>query len=202
MTTKEFIYKSEKFEKEFIKKVYGIVTEYAGAVLRARISDRVAMHETNSKGGKFSTYSKKPTLSSGTTILGKHVWRYYTGTKGRKKAMEWRTVKGRHLFIVPGGYAEIRRLSGRLNTNKNYFLTGDMWEGFGIRNRKLLPNGFKITMGGTTADTKKKRGAQKKINWNSEREGISIIDANKQEEKELIEFVDICMQQELNKIFK
>jgi hypothetical protein len=121
MTTKEFTYKSEKFEKDLIPKAYKIVAAYAGLTLIQQITSRIIETQTNAKEQKFPKYSTRPILTSGTTDKGSHVWRKLASTKAKRRNLKWYTINGHRLFVVPGGYAEIRRLSGELNTYKNFF---------------------------------------------------------------------------------
>jgi hypothetical protein len=196
VTTKEFIQKSEKFERELVPKAYKLVAAYAGLTLINQITSRIIETQTNAKGQKFPKYSTRPTLSSGTTLKGQHVWRKLASSKEKRRNLKWYTINGHRLFVVPGGYAEIRRLSGELNAYKNFFWTGEMWKKTGITARKLSANGFKIRIAGRTP------AAQDKLDWNSEREGINLLDVTPTEEKELIAYVDTWIQSELNKTFK
>lgn len=186
-----------KIEKDIPEKVFGIVQKYAGLTLVSDISNRVVMRQRNARGARFSRYSDKPILSSGTTERGTHVWRALASTKSKRRDLDWVTIKkgGRniHLFVVPGGYAEIRRLSGFTNRRKSFEWTGEMWKKFGVRKSQRRPTGFTIRLAGLTPE------AQRKLDANSEREGINIIDITPREERELAGYVDRWLQKEINK---
>ena len=64
---------------------------------------------------------------------------------------------------------------------KDYRLTGEMWNGFGIKEVKKQTN--TVILGGKTTVS------QYRINKNSERDSDNIIAANEQEEKELADAV-------------
>lgn len=194
MTVKEFEKKSKDLERAITTRMYDIVAAYAGLTMVSQISNRVIDTQTNAKESKFSRYSDKPVLSSGTTDRGKHVWNALASSKTKRRQLEWVTYNGHRLFVVPGGYAEIRRLSGELNTNKNFFWTGEMWKKFGIVKKQRTKSGFRIRLGGRSL------ASQDKINWNSEREGINIIDVTPEEEKELIGYIDTWIDNEIRKV--
>lgn len=193
MTVKEFESKSKNLERAITTKMFDIVAAYAGLTMVSQISNRVIDTQTNAKGSKFPRYSDKPVLSSGTTERGKHVWNKLASSKTKRKQLEWVTVNGHKLFVVPGGYAEIRRLSGELNTNKNFFWTGEMWKKFGITKKQRTKTGFRIRLAGLNAE------AQKKMDENSRREGINILDLTQQEEKELAQYIDTWIDGEIRK---
>jgi hypothetical protein len=85
MTTKEFTYKSDKFEKDLIPKAYKIVAAYAGLTLIQQITSRIIKTQTDANVNKFSKYSSRPTLSNGTTEIGKHVWRKLASSKDKRR---------------------------------------------------------------------------------------------------------------------
>jgi len=196
MTTTEFIKKSDDFDRNLVRGAFKIVSAYAGLTLIAEISGRVISNQIDAQGRKFPKYSTRPIFTTGKTDKGDHVWRKLAGSKTKRKQLQWRTINGHPMFLVPGGYAEIRRLSGELNIYKNFFFTGEMWKKFGIVASKLKKNGFMIRLGGKTPE------AQRKIDENSKRERANIIDASEKEEKALAVYVDEWLQQEINKRFK
>jgi len=138
-----------------------------------QIHTRVVEQQKNAKGNLFSTYSTKPTLSSGTTAKSKSVWNELA------KTADWVTIKRKgknvHLFVVKGGYREIRKIEGFNNEHKSFEFTTQMWRGFGIKRTEKSSGRFAVVLGGRNAES------QDKIDWNSEREGVDIIDASKQE---------------------
>jgi len=145
----------------------------------AQIHTRVVDKQVNAKGQRFSRYSTKPTLSSGTTAKSKRVFNALAGSKKKRSELDWVTIKRRgkntHLFVVKGGYREIREIEGFSNENKSFEFTTQMWRGFGVKRTEKSSGRFAVVLGGRNAES------QDKIDWNSEREGVDIIDASKQE---------------------
>lgn len=132
--------------------------------LAAAVSSRVIDQGLNFKGQPFSPYSKK-------TIPAFRFW-----GKSRTQAAE---KKVRDLARNKGAlsYDGFRGLNNLRTGTKNFEFTGEMWRKFGIVRTNLLGERFTISLGGTTT------AAQTKIDENSEREGVSIIEASADDEK-------------------
>jgi hypothetical protein len=201
-TIAEYNQKLGKFYTGLSVKIFEKCAEYAGADLRAQITNRVIMTQTNTNEESFSAYSTNPILTSGHYIRDKKtktdevssLWdrdkvrklkKGYVLTGHPKEDFKWVTIKGKHLFEVPGGYAELRSLFDRSsNTNKSFDFSGQTWKEFNVTKKSVSKNGFKIRMGGTT------KLSQNLINWNSEREGVAIIDPTQKEVDALCKRVD------------
>ena len=82
---------------------------------------------------------------------------------------------------------------GFIGTDKNFALTREMWSRFGAVNKKRTEGSIEIGLGGKNKD------AQVKINTNTKREGISIIEASKQERDEQDAFFDKWLAEYLSK---
>jgi hypothetical protein len=192
MTSTEFIQKSKDFEKNLIRNCYNYVAEVAALQLVSEISNRVVMTQTKANGNKFSRYSRKPMYVSRDNeyLIKKQAMasRALHPTKTKKK--DSKTV------YYPGGYAELRRAAGEFNALKNFFFYGTMWRDFGITQRKLFKNGFKIRLAGKT------ELSQDKMDGHSKKNRTNILAASKEEEKELAANIDIWVQQQINKYFK
>lgn len=134
--------------------------------LAALVTNRVVQKGENFRGGSFSRYSSKTVAA----------WRFWG--QSRTQAAE---KKVRSLSRAKGAlsYKEFRELNNLNSTKKNFEFTGEMWRKFGIVKEKKTSTGFRISLGGTTP------GAQNKIDENSEREGISIIEANENEKSKV-----------------
>lgn len=188
MTIQEYNDRLEKFKNKLATFIFKKVAAYAGADLTAQIENRVQQTQKKAKGGKFSTYSTRPMLTSGTTKKSQRVWRTMAGSKEKRKHLDWVTIKkaGKnvHLFELPGGYAEMRRLEGFSNKHKSFEFTGAMWDKFGVTSLKTRKTGFTIKLGGTTGYS------QDLINIHSKREGIDIIDVSNKEQEFLSKNVD------------
>jgi hypothetical protein len=167
-----------------------------GAIVAIR--DRVQFTGTDWRGRKFSPYSTRPILSSGTTEKSKRVGRALASSKKKRRQLEWRTIqhKGRNvrLFIVPGGYKQIRQLEGLQTGHKDFWFSTEMWTGFGVKRVKKGRREIVVTLGGRTA------ASQRKIDANSAREGVSIIGLSDSELKELGKTVEIELQKYIKKV--
>jgi hypothetical protein len=169
--------------------------------LKAKIAHRV--RETNILGsGKSYDYSKKPMLVGRKSFLPNkgYAWKeVYDDAKSKKEKDEgihWVTIKHKNgntyrLIVLPGGYAELRRLEKNLNTKKNYSRSGEMWKGFGIK--QVEPK--KITIGGRDEIYP---ASQQRINFNSERDKDNIIAPNQKEIDELTRFLEIETKKYIN----
>jgi hypothetical protein len=188
MTITEYNKNLENFRKSFKGFMMKKVAAYAGADIRAQIENRVEQTQTDAHGGKFSKYSTEPMLTSGNTTKSKRVWTELADSKKKRKELSWVTLKkgGKnvHLFELPGGYAELRRLEGFSNANKSFEFTGIMWDQFDIVDAQIKNDGFLIRMGGVTDYS------QNLINIHSEKEGIAIIDMSLKEQQDINKRVD------------
>jgi hypothetical protein len=199
MTTTEYIKKLEDFKKDLPKAIFSKLTAWAWSDIRGMVENRVEQTQTNARGGKFSKYSTRPMLTSGNTKKSANVWRKMAGSKEKRKELNWVTLKKKgkniHLFELPGGYAELRRLENFTNVNKSFEFTGAMWDQWGplMSQCKVYPDGFLVRMGGMT------EYSQELINKHSQDEGIDIIDMSNEEIKTLCQNVDIWILQELKK---
>lgn len=195
MTIDEYNRQLKKIENKLSKEVARTIELYAKSNLIGLITNRVIQRQKNAKGSKFSKYSKKPIYTDGVTEKSSNVYEKLAGSKSKRAKLKWITVKqgGKDvsLFQVPGGYAEIRKIEGFSNTSKSFEFTGEMWKKFGITSVRR-GNTPVITLGGKT------KAAQDKINDNSKREGIDIIDITKKEELLVAKEID----KQLEKIFK
>jgi hypothetical protein len=161
------------------------------------IHNRVVNTQKNYLGGNFSQYSRTPILTSGKTAKSKKVGRALASSKAKRKQLKWVTVKsgGRNvsLFELKGGYAELRSWEGFTNIYKSFEFTTQMWRGFGVKRTQKTPTEIIITIGGKNLES------QKKIDVNSRREGINIINISDSELKELAIMVDKELQRYVTK---
>ena len=155
----------QRFE-DLIDFVESELPRYAEQVLAsdiiALVTNRVVQRGENYLGSKFTPYSNKTVAA----------WRFWG--KSRNQAAERRV---RALSRARGAltYTEFRKLNNLNSDNKNFEFTGEMWRKFGIVKRSNLGQKFVISIGGTTPS------AQTKIDENSAREGMSIIEASDKE---------------------
>lgn len=147
--------------------------------LNEKIRIRVRNTGTNAKGSKFKPYSTgflllRPSMEA--TI----------GAGNMRKALaeaNWYTTKsGKKHAILPGGYKRLRELSGRKTAFKNFEFTTAMWKDYGIKDKKVEDTNIKIISKGDKE--------QYKIDFNSEREGIEIIEPSQKEIEEFNAYVN------------
>lgn len=186
--TKEIDKLKTKLRTELAKDIVNIISQDIVSMIENRVRDK----GKDANGASFGPYSRKPMLTSGTTLKSRRVWRAMAGTKKKRNSLNWVTIKkgGKniHLFELKGGYAQLRKLEGFTNKSKSFEFTGEMWRKFGVVRVSATSRGVTVTIGGKTT------ASQDKIDWNSEREGRSIIDISKQELKYLEDKVDKFIQ--------
>lgn len=201
MTVDEFIVNLGKFEKRMIPSVYeAFIAPKIGFDIASTVRERVINKQISGDETNFGAYSTRPMLTSGTTIKSKNIWRQKAASKTARRNLKWVTLKkaGKniHLFELPGGYAELRRLEGFSNRNKSFWFRGgyqSMWSNFKLINKNKTENNARFVFGGRTPE------AQDLINYNSAREGKSIIAITERERKELIKHIDGLVENELKK---
>jgi hypothetical protein len=188
-----YIINLTKLQEQFTPMLLNKIKGKAAFLVLEPMAKRVQQKGENATGGKFSPYSTKPTLSSGKTPKGSTVWRELAGSKEKRKELEWVTVKGRHLFIIKGGYKEIRKIEGLETSFKNYTFTGEMFKQILVtKETQDTDSTIVVTISANEANQ------QKKLNWTSENEGISIIALNKAEQKAYNDFVHTCADELLS----
>jgi hypothetical protein len=162
------------------------------------IENRVRTTGRNYQGRPFKPYSRKPTLSSGVTAKSGAVGRALAGSKTKRRQLQWRTVKHKgknvRLFVVPGGYAQVRKIEGLQTRHKDFWFTTMMWRGFGTKHVQKTPGKVTITLGGKTQES------QDKINRNSDREGVNIVNISNQELDLLAKMIDKEIQRYVNRL--
>ena len=162
------------------------------------IEQRVQNTGRNHLGNPFKPYSTRPMLTSGTTAKSKAVWNKMAGSKAKRRELDWVTIKRRgkniRLFELKGGYKQMRRLEGLQTGHKDFWFTTQMWRGFGVKRVLKGKDKMIITIGGKNGES------QNKIDRNSDREGVNIIDISDQELKLLAKQIDQQIQKYINKV--
>ncbi len=154
-----------------------------GTDLTALVTNRVVQRGQDFRGRPFKPYSTK-------TVAAFRFW-----GRSRNQSAEERVRK----ISRAGGalsYSEFRGLNNLNTDKKNFEFTGQMWRQFGIVKINVNDGRFKIVIAGTTTD------AQKKIDENTEREGISIIEASDGERGVATEGIRAWLDQASNRIIK
>ena len=107
--------------------------------------------------------------------------------------LDSKTAKGGKFSDYSPNYLKWKKKKkGFLGTDKNFALTRTMWSKFNITNTSRKEGFFEVTLAGTSPD------GQDKINWNSKREEISIIEASKEDQ----EAQDAFLQKWLNEFLR
>jgi len=162
------------------------------------IEQRVQNTGKNYLGNSFRPYSTKPILTSGTTAKSKAIWNQLASSKASRRDLDWVTIKRRgknvHLFELKGGYKQLRQLEGLQTAHKDFWFTTQMWRGFGVKRILKNKGSMVITIGGKDPES------QNKIDRNSKREGVNIINISDQELEKLAKQIDQQIQKYINKV--
>ena len=158
----------DKFDDliEFVRKE---LPKYAQRTLAgdvaALVINRVTLTGKNYKGQPFKPYSKNAVAA------------YKFWGKSRTQTAENKVRKLSRARSALS-YSEFRELNNLPVNKKTFDFTTEMWRKFGFINADVRADGaFKISLGGQNTS------AQKKIDENTAREGISIIEASGKEER-------------------
>lgn len=162
MTIREEIQRLEELIR-FIEVDLPRYAERVGAIdLAALVADRVINKGEDFRGRAFTPYSTN-------TVAAWRFWGKSRNQSAEKKVRDLARKKG----VL--AYDEFRKLN-KLNTDKkNFEFTGEMWKKFGVLRADVNSAGFKVIIGGQT------KASQDKIDANSQREGVSIIEASESE---------------------
>ena len=198
MTPEESVKRFQKLLRMINRKLPTFIKETTAHNAAAYVALRVQQTGKNFRGNPFKPYSTKPILTSGTTSKGKNVWRAMGSAETRKRGLNWVTIKrqGRniHLFELKGGYKQLRRLDGLQTGHKDFTYSSIMWNSFGVKRTVNSKGKVVVTIGGKTQDS------QDRIDWNSKREGVEIINISDQELDKLAKQIDQQMQKYINKV--
>lgn len=147
--------------------------DYAKNVLvadvTALVSDRVVQTGKDYTGASFKPYSTKQ-------IPAFRFWGKSRTQAAENKVRQLSKKKdksGKNVGAL--SYNEFRKINNLKNDKKNFEFTGEMWRKLGIVRSQISAGKFFISVGGTTS------AAQDKIDSNSSREGVNIIEASETE---------------------
>jgi len=164
----------------------------------AAVARRVQETGKNYLGNSFKPYSTKPMLTSGTTSKSKAIWNQLASSKTSRRELDWVTIKRRgkniRLFELKGGYKEMRRRETLQTGYKDFSFSQVMWNSYGVKRTVNSKGKVVVTIGGKTQDS------QDRIDWNSKREGVEIINISDQELKKLAKNMDKQIQKYINKV--
>ena len=129
----------------------------------ALVTNRVVQKGENFRGTSFKPYSSRTVAA----------WRFWGQSRTQAAERRIRAISRARGAL---SYQQFRELNNLKSDKKNFEFTGEMWRKFGIVRSSQIGEKFVISIGGTTPS------AQEKIDDNSAREGISIIEASQREE--------------------
>ena len=167
--------------------------------LAAMISQRVINTGVNENNSKFTPYSTKTTLVGRSSFTSDEAWEKIAGSKKKRSALDWVTYKGHKLVVLDGGYKKIRELEGREVGHKSFERTGELWGkggdkgGWGVVAVTSEGGKTKVTLGF------KRDKFNEIVEGQNKREGVSIVGATKQEEKEIANLFNESVKEFLSK---
>lgn len=124
--------------------------------LAQAVADRVIEEGRSAEGDKFSAYSD----------VDLPAFFYFNRSANQAGEGRVRQAAKERKSI---SYRDFRNYNNRPTDKKNFSFTQDMWRNFGVRSIVGAGGNLSIVLGA------KSESARKKIAWNSQREGVSII---------------------------
>ena len=101
--------------------------ELATRNLETDIKVRVFEEHLDINGAKLGQYSTTPTLIGAKSFINKGgANSFFTAEKKKEPKGQWRTVKGKHLFVLDGGYKELRAIQGRPTSEIDLQYSGEL----------------------------------------------------------------------------
>lgn len=123
--------KLEKLEKVEVDKTARI----AALTLQASIANRVFQDGEASNEGLIGNYSTKDMLIGAKSFIRKTEANKMFGSPTKRRKLQWVTVKGKHLAVLPGGYAALRTLQGRQANRVDLHMTGKLLSEWSMEGR-------------------------------------------------------------------
>ena len=127
-----------------------------GAEAVRMIKERVIEKGIDAKGGKYRPYSTKPTLIGCKSFIQKGACDSVFGSKDKRKKLEWVTINGHKLAVLPGGYKKIREMQGRQTAHVDFTMTRNMWNDINIISREGNHRNGEVIIGARKESEKKK----------------------------------------------
>lgn len=148
MTLSEYM---QKVDSQIKAEIQTFLNVQIGAGALALIDNRIRQRGEKAEGGGFKPYSSRPSLIGAKSFTSKvYADKVFGGKKN--KSLEWRTVKGHHLAIMPGGYKQIRETEGRQTGHKDYERTSELWKSIHVIGTNETTPGIFQTKVGTQND--------------------------------------------------
>jgi hypothetical protein len=146
------------------------------------IYQRVHNSGTDAKGQKYAPYSTKPMLV-GCKSFRVNDCNTIFGSKEKRKGLEWRTVNGHHLAILPGGYKQWRQIRGAQVNYVDFAVTNTMWNDINVEKSGTVSKQGDHMRGVAIIGAKQEQ-EKKKLAGNTKRKG-DILDLNQKEIEDL-----------------
>ncbi|MEN6568981.1 MAG: hypothetical protein ABFC18_03110 [Rikenellaceae bacterium] len=169
-----------------------------------KIKERIQGSGVNAKGEKFKPYSTKEMLVGGKSFRKKDATMFFN-----RKGLDWKSLRkpgvgkppeGKHnkksdyvrLAVLPGGYKQLREISGLQASFVDFTFTTDMWSNIGIVSDVAEANKGIVRI---SAKTEKEK---KKLEGNTARRG-NILELSDKELAEVSETFGMRLQQIIDK---
>lgn len=181
-----------------LKRVQANIMAKIGEDAYIKIRDRVIKTGINAKGAKFKPYSTKSMLIGAKSFRNEKYANQFLGSKQKRSQFDWKTLKGSsgfaaylaassgesrgegvRLAVLPGGYAQLRRMQGMQADHVDFMVNGRMWS-----NISLISSTADHSQGIAIIGAKEEKEKQK-LAGNTARKG-DILDLSKKEIDELI----------------
>lgn len=179
MTGEELNKRFAKTVREIESNIKADIMVRLGVEALRFIKERVIETGVDAKGKKYAPYSTKPTLVGCKTFVQKSACQALLGSKEKRKKLEWRTVDGHKLAILPGGYRQIRQLQGRQVNHVDFSVSNNMWSDINIISNPSDHNKGTVIIGA------RKESEKRKLEGNTKRKG-DILDLNQKEIDDLL----------------
>ena len=135
---------------------------------------RIFIHGINSQNRSIGRYSIRPTLAGRRSFVTKAGFNKFAGTKAKRRKLQWRTVGGKKLFVVVGGYKAIKSADGRQTVFVDLIRTDALRKDFARAPHKVANNKY-------VADIRRDENTIKATS-NEKRFGGPIFNLTKSEE--------------------
>lgn len=167
-------------EREFPSFLEFIVAKDSIALIRKRFRET----GLGADGLPFKPYSTKSTLIGAKSFTGKGFAESVLGTREKRRELQWRKVKGHNLAILPGGYAQIRKIEGRQIDHKDFERTSEMWKSIRALRSFKTDIGYAVEIGSEVPLS------NKKLEGHLAREGKPILALSKEEEAQVSKTIE------------
>lgn len=134
MDLQEYIKRTDNVVKAMSDFNGGWTMVHAAIVACTFIKGRVIETGVDSKGQKYKPYSTKAMLI-GCKSFNQEDCKTVFGSKEKRKKMEWRTVNGHRLAILPGGYRKWRQIVGAQVDHVDFSVNNDMWNNILVKKK-------------------------------------------------------------------